>query len=236
MMNTLSSKVLLPLLGTLMASASAQASLMVSSIDLAIVSTTYDSRDIPDIVPDELAAFMAMNDGFIPAFDNPSTLLCEQSLSSFDGISTRATCGGSNRDNGTLFAITGSVTGPTQIQFGLDWGRGGFSWLTLGDNTQQVERYDDDIWWSNNWNNSDVINFVLPEPGDFLLIGLGFEGCCDGNNSARWRSLDARGDNWQTLAVNVPNPGVAPLMGLGLAGLMLARRRKAEHDHAEAAA
>lgn len=207
---------------------------MVQSIDLTIVSTTFDSRDIPGFMPDAMAAGIALVGGFLPAYSDPASLLCEESLDSFEGLTTRGTCGGSNSDNGTLFSISGSVTGPTQMQFGLDWGRGGFSLLTLGENAPIVERYNEDIWWGNNWNNSDVLDFVLPESGEFLLIGLGFEGCCDGSNSARWRSLGNSPSTapgaWQTLAVNVPNPGVAPLMGLGLAGLMMARRREVERN------
>jgi hypothetical protein len=232
MMNTLRSRALLPILGTLMASASAQASLMINSIDVAIVSTTYNATGISNDYSAAEAASIAMFEGFMPAYFNTDTLICEESLDSFDGLTTHGTCGGTHRDNGTLFAITGTVTGPTEMQFGLDWGRGGFSWLTLGDNAPQIERYNEDIWWGTSWNNSDVLNFALPEPGDFLLIGLGFEGCCDGSNSARWRSLgsgpgDSAGE-WQTLAVTVPSPGAAPLMGLGLAGLVIARRRKTQ--------
>jgi hypothetical protein len=63
-----------------------------------------------------------------------------------------------------------------------------------------------------------------------MLIGLGFEGCCDGNNTARWRSaaVDGRAaGEWQTMAVNtaVPAPPVVALFGLGLLGMLGARRR-----------
>lgn len=210
---------------------SVQASLIVSSIDLAMVKTTFNSRtNVPRHFNDQQAAIFSGLAGFLPAYNNPDTLICDISLETFENINSRRTCGGPNKNIGTLFAISGSTTGTTQLQFGLDWGRGGFMALNLDGQDSQVERYNTDIWWGRNWNHSDVIDLIIPRTDNFLLLGLGFEWCCDGVNSARWRSLGDRNlreapGSWQTLAVNVPEPGVLPLLGLGLAGVFFTRRR-----------
>jgi hypothetical protein len=215
-------------LGLVMAT-SAQAALMVDSIDFIMVETDYNSRTI-DAGADPMDAYMeAFNDGFLPASSDAGSMICEQQLEAFDGQTSRA-CGGGKRDIGTLFGIHGSATGPVEVQLGLDWGRGGFTSLLTAGSSPDVVRYNTDIWWGGNWSNGDVINLMIPTTTDFMLIGLGFEGCCDGNNTARWRSaaVDGRAaGEWQTMAVNtaVPAPPVVALFGLGLLGMLGARRR-----------
>lgn len=212
----------------------AQASLMVHSIDLAMVKTDFNSRsDVPALMGDKRAFLRSLFQGFLPAYNHPDTLLCELSLEVFENISASETCNGPNRDIGTLFAVTGSSIGVTHLQLGLDWGLGGFTVLALDDLAPQVERYNTDIWWHRNWDHRDVLDLLIPESDNFLLVGLGFEHCCDGVNSARWRSLGnlTRGlgaegpGEWQTLAVNdVPEPGVFSLFALGLLGVVATRR------------
>jgi hypothetical protein len=223
--------------GALVLAANTQASLIVDSIDLAMVKTDYNSRtDIPGWMWDELAFVTAGLQGFAAPWANPENRLCQQSLDAFDNISASETCGGPNRNVGSLFAITGSATSSVEVQLGLDWGRGGFTMLALPGSDPAIARYNSDIWWKRNWNNGDVIDLIIPETPEFLLVGLGFEGCCDGDMSGRWRSLggpstfaDNGPGQWQTLAVNaaVPEPGVAYLLGLGLLGLVVSRRNGA---------
>jgi hypothetical protein len=220
-------------LATLVLAGSAQAALMVESIDVLMVKTNFDSRSISGLTPDATAAALA-GFQFSDAWDDPDKRICELSLAAFDNISSSGSCGGPNTNTGTLFTITGSSTGLTQMQLGLDWGLGGFTMLSMAGQATEFERYNSDIWWNLNWDHGDILDLIIPETAHFTLVGLGFEGCCDGVNSARWRSLDnnalstfatgASGE-WQTLAVNVPEPGVAYLLGLGLMGLLFSQRR-----------
>jgi hypothetical protein len=88
--------------------------------------------------------------------------------------------------------INGYNTGASEIQFGTDWGRGGYSAVVAG-GTSDVQKYTDDIWWGRSWNNSDVLSFNFAEQGAFSLILLGFEACCNGRTSARTRDLGVEG-------------------------------------------
>lgn len=222
-------------IGALILATSAQAGLIVRSIDMAVVDTKFDSTSLPGWMSDESAALLSYLVGFLPAYNNPDTLLCDISVDAFDGLSA-GTCGGGSQNHGTLYTVSGTATGPVELEFGLDWGRGGFTLLALDGMAPQLERHKSDIWWNRDWNHSDVLDFLIPQSGDFLFLGLGFEGCCDGINSARWRpvggnnysaSLVGGPGQWQTLAVNnVPEPGAAYLLAIGLAGFVVTRRRR----------
>ncbi len=208
-----------------------QASLIVGSIELAMVSSKFNSTtDIRGSMSPEKAAGLALLRGFIGPWTDSANRLCATSLDSFEDISASATCGGPNRDIASLFAISGSASSDTQVQLGLDWGRGGFTLLNVPNKELDITRYNSDVWWHRNWDHGDVIDVFIPKTPDFLLVGLGFEGCCDGDMSGRWRSL-SQGDassngagQWQALAVTVPEPGAVYLLGLGLLGLVFSRR------------
>jgi len=228
-------------LAAVMLASVAQAKLIVESIDLAMVNTDFNSLALPGVVPDDAAFMASLFGGFLSAYANPDNIICDLPIDVFDQVSSENTCGGPSRDIGTLFAISGSADTAAQLQLGLDWGRGGFIALSTGVLAPEITRYDSDIWWNNNWGNGDVLDFIIPETSAFLLIGLGFEGCCDGTNSARWRSLGGSepsligqplaqepGD-WNVLAVNaaaVPVPSAAYLLGIGVLGLSLSRRAR----------
>ncbi|GAB5412486.1 MAG: hypothetical protein Cons2KO_00890 [Congregibacter sp.] len=186
------------------------------------------------------------------AFDDSyrTDSFCNQSLDALVDITAKTTCGGSGRDYGSLYTITGRNEGVTEFEFGMDWGRGGFLSLDIGGESE-LFRLDEDIWWGRNWGNSDVFGLTLGEMGDFSLTLLGFEGCCDGINSVRYRSIATEGSlfetsftapgsrsrgrelqslasdpgQWRALEVNdVPLPGSLPLVALG--GLLLLQRRR----------
>lgn len=218
-------------LGALLLAGSAQATLIVRSIDVAMVETGFNSRDIPGYVSDDAALALATLQ-FVSAWANPEKRICELASAAFENLSSRGTCDGPQSNVGTLFSISGSASGATEIQFGLDWGRGGFSVLQMAGLGSQIERYTTDIWWGRNWNHQDVLSFVIPQTSEFRLVGLGFDACCNGSASARWRALgpdpgtrDESGE-WQTLAQSVPSPGSAYLIGLGLCGFVFSQRKR----------
>ncbi|WP_439106553.1 PEP-CTERM sorting domain-containing protein [Congregibacter sp.] len=210
----------------------ASAGLVIDSINVEMVSTSFSARNMAESNEENYAA--ALN-----AFQSSEGAVCSEDLQALEDVSYRGTCGGGKRNYGALYTITGSLTGGAEFQFGLDWGRGGF---TSADSTDAaVDYFNEDIWWSKNWNNSDVKSYVLADTGDFSLTLLGFEGCCDGINSAQYRtwktpqiSLFSQGgpqvpvgntSEWATLEVNaVPVPGSLPLMAVG--ALILWRRRQ----------
>jgi hypothetical protein len=126
-----------------------------------------------------------------------------------------------------------NVTASWTFQVGADWGRGGVA--AVIDNAtstvlQETVRTDD-IWWNNDWNDPDVFttNIVLDAGSSYSLVWLGFEDCCAGVTTIRFSYAGAPFQNLNQPNVAplvVPEPVVAPLLGVGLAALST-RRRKA---------
>ena len=203
-------------LAALLFASTSQASLIVNSVDMTVAESTFGVTDDNTELDAKLNFQSAIEDD----------LVCELSLDILDNVGGRQLCGGPRRDTVTQFTISGVNTGTTELEFGLDWGRGGYSTLypPAGGAIPVMEKYTDDIWWAFNWNHEDVLKFTFDFEGEFNLALLGFEGCCNGTNSARWRSANGE---WQSLAVNaaaaVPVPSVLWLTVLGLA--MLGRRK-----------
>ncbi|EED32109.1 PEP-CTERM putative exosortase interaction domain protein [gamma proteobacterium NOR5-3] len=209
----------------------ASAGLVIDSINVQMVSTTFTARHLGGT--DEERYTAALN-----AFESSEGSVCSQDLGALEGVSYSGTCGGGKRNYGALYTITGSLSGGAEFQFGLDWGRGGFIFADSAG--APLDYFNEDIWWSKNWGNSDVKSYVLADAGDFSLTLLGFEGCCDGINSAQYRTWETpeissfsespqipvgNASEWSTLEVNaVPVPGSLPLMAVG--ALLLWRRRQ----------
>jgi hypothetical protein len=221
---------------TLAASTSfANAGLVIDSINVKMVNTQFSARNLAgNDDADRFATALA-------DFNSIKGPICDQNLDALEGVSYRGTCGGTRNDYGALYTIKGSLTGTAEFEFGLDWGLGGF--IGADFDGAPVDYINDDIWWSNSWSNGDVLSYSFADVGNFTLTLLGFEGCCDGTNSARYRTsvsspmvrIAANRDqttqaedsfgNWQTLEVNaVPVPGSLPLMAVG--ALLLLRRRQ----------
>ncbi len=222
---SIKTKLLAPLAAMIFAS-SAHSGLIIDSIDMYVADISYQVNRSSTFV-DALANFGAAYDS------NP---ICEVSLDSLEGVGAKYNCGGKARSNtGTLFLISGYNTGASQIQFGTDWGRGGYSSISA-EGSSDIKKYTDDIWWGRNWNNRDVLSFNFSAQGAFSMILLGFEACCNGSTSARTREFGVDGlaqdAAWQSLAVNaaaVPVPPAAWLFGLGLVGLVMSRIRRREY-------
>lgn len=158
----------------------ANAGLVIDSINVQMVNTDYSARNKTGNNADRFA-------DALDAFSSAKGSVCSQDLQALEGVSYRGTCGGTRRNYGALYTISGSLSGSAEFEFGLDWGRGGF--ILADFDGASIDYINDDIWWSKSWNNRDVLSYGFAGVGDFTLTLLGFEGCCDGINSARFRTL-----------------------------------------------
>lgn len=226
----------------------ASAGIIIDSINVKMANTNYTvSGEGAD------GAYASAKKAFDAAYSGGNRY-CNIDLDSLTDIASNTTCGGSKRDFGALYTITGNNQGITEFRFGMDWGRGGFVVAQAGDESA-IDMHASDIWWSRSWTHSDVLPFTLEEQGRFTLTLLGFEGCCDGPNSAQYLNRDLESDQpftsgypivnlledtpldgefvqraipvdqeWQALEVNA-----VPLPGslplLAVGGLILWRRR-----------
>jgi hypothetical protein len=155
----------------------------------------------------------------------------------FENISTAVYAAGVTNDYSLLLTTTLdlAVTGTYTFQVGTDWGRGGATALIdRATNTILSETViDDDIWWANDWNNSDVFTttFALNAGDSLMLQWVGFEGCCGGSTTLRF-SVDGGAfmpftdTNFSPfVAATVPEPGTGLLMSFGLAWLAARARQ-----------
>jgi len=151
---------------------------------------------------------------------NSGSSICTVALDEFTGVGGKQNCGtAAHADLATLYSIDYSLGGWTaDFQLGADWGLGG---IIIGTDGGDVVRTDD-IWWANNWNNADVINFSLSGAGSGTFQLLGFEHCCSGNNSLRV-SVDG-GQTYSAVRATTPEPAPLALLGFGLLGLAVSRR------------
>ncbi len=211
----LGAAVLITGLGLFLANTTAQA----FSIDYSVHSSGYS------VSGNETAADL------LTAFNTSNPSYCDDiSLNSFTNVSSNNLCGGGNSNLAYLIDVNFSLAETKTIDFqaGMDWGRGGG--VIEDGNLEYITS--DDIWWSYNWGNTDVIetSHVL-SGGSHTLRWIGFEGCCNGLSSLRFR---VDGGAWEDLSAanfssyegtpsSVPVP--APLMLITLGGLWLARRR-----------
>ena len=69
-------------IGALLLAGTAQAGLIVKSIDIAMVNTDFDSRAIPGLVPDELAFAFSLSN-FMSAWNDSDKRVCAKELQDF---------------------------------------------------------------------------------------------------------------------------------------------------------
>ena len=162
------------------------------------------------------------------------TLIASNTLDALQGISAPVYASGTNQDYSIVMTadLIALVSGTYTFQVGTDWGRGGASIAIDNNNNTILDEFvtTDDIWWANDWNNTDVFTTTvnLLAGGSYTLGWLGFEGCCGGAATIRF-SVD--GGAFQVFDspsgganfVNSPEPGAGLLLGLGLLGLAIIR-------------
>ncbi|MCF6215367.1 MAG: CCXG family PEP-CTERM protein [Emcibacter sp.] len=152
---------------------------------------------------------------------NNGTEICTVNIEEFTGIGGKQNCGTNPHDDlATLYTVNYSLgNGMALFQLGADWGLGGIIMGGAGGDSIRT----DDIWWGYSWNNADVLNFTLDGPGTGSFQLLGFESCCSGANSLRV-SVNG-GQTFSSVMTSVPEPAALALLGFGLMGLTIARRR-----------
>ncbi|MFK7912287.1 MAG: CCXG family PEP-CTERM protein [Pseudomonadales bacterium] len=202
-------------------SASAQAGLL--TFDYSVTSSNYQingSESAQDLVDAH----------------NAGSVLCTDSADGFVRMGPRQNCGFNTRGYSlnltTEFDL--STAGEYTFQAGADWGRGGGVVLTDLDNgnTSLHSLRTDDVWWSRNWNNRDVFNTTFDlGPGSYAVSWIGFEYCCGGETSIRYSYNGSEFSNFTaesfgTHLAEVPEPGIITMLGAGLAGVALIRRRR----------
>ena len=122
---------------------------------------------------------------------------------SYSGITNVGLFGPPNRQNDfglfaeVFFEVTPAQAGVWQFRYGADFGRGGGLYVN---DIALDEKWNADLWWANNWNNTSQIlqGSITLAAGTHSLRILGFEGCCDGGLTAQFQRP---GGPWLTMAV-----------------------------------
>ena len=158
---------------------------------------------------------------FITSWNSQSSVIATNSIDAFEGYKT-----GNNTINHFSLNFTASAIGYWGFEAGLDAHYGAavyFDGLLLANRS-------DDLWWSNNWANSDVIKGIGTDisVGNHLFEIYWAESCCNGPSSVRF-STD--GENWDivskaNIAAAVPAPSALAIFGIGLIAFGLRRKNK----------
>jgi hypothetical protein len=78
-----------------------------------------------------------------------------------------------------FFEVSPAEAGTWQFRYGADFGRGGGLYV---DDVALDEKWNTDLWWANNWNNTaeTLQGSINLSAGYHSIRILGFEDCCDG--------------------------------------------------------
>jgi hypothetical protein len=178
---------------------------------------------------------MLTTDSFsdLEAAHNAGQLINRLSVDGFNNIDTQAVIDGDANNHSIMLTTSFYVDKDTlyDFQLGADWGRGGgIAIINADTNTIVSEQLTgQDIWWDNDWNNSDVINTNFAfTAGNWTIKWIGFEGCCSGTTSIRYSENGGAYAALTNATFNppsdVPVPGAVILFSSALA-LLVARKK-----------
>ncbi len=96
------------------------------------------------------------------------------------------------------FEVGADESGNWSFRLGGDYGRGGGVYV---DGQLIAEDWNNDLWWSNNWDSSDVLaGSINLSAGYHHIETIGFEGCCDGAGTFQYRKPNTT--HYQTFNTN----------------------------------
>jgi hypothetical protein len=86
----------------------------------------------------------------------------------------------------SFFEVSPSEAGVWEFRYGADFGRGGGLYV---DDVALDEKWNSNLWWANNWNNTSQIleGSISLSAGTHSIRILGFEDCCDGGLTVEFK-------------------------------------------------
>lgn len=164
----------------------------------------------------------------LAAVAKPTAGYGTKTLATFSGVNNAALFG-ANSNVATEYKLDFSVASASaySFRFGVDFGNGGAVFL----DGVQVAYSTTDMWWNNNYNTpSQFLAFTSTlSAGAHTIEVFGLDSCCDGGAQGQFKAASAAAfttfSNVDGMNPAVPEPGSVALLGLGMLGMLTARKK-----------